>query len=76
MSGSLGKPTVRIKESFERRYYVNFFDNLFEAVAISSLLTKSEIKRIATLNKKREHAMDEEGKDKISTIVKDIFETI
>ena len=27
-------------------------------------------------NKKREHAMDEEGKDKISTIVKDIFETI
>ena len=76
MSGSLGKPTKRIKESFERRYYVNFFDNLFEAVAISSLLTKSEIKHIATLNKKREHAMDEEGKDKISTIVKDIFETI
>ena len=76
MSGSLGKPTKRIKESFERRYYVNFFDNLFEDVAISSLLTKSEIKRIATLNRKREHAMDEEGKDKTSTIVKDIFETI
>ena len=76
MSESLGKPTKRIKESFERRYYVNFFDNLFEDVAISSLLTKNEIKRIATLYKKRELAMDKEGKDKTSTIVKDIFETI
>ena len=30
MSGTLGKPTQRIKKSFEERYYVNFFDNLFE----------------------------------------------
>ena len=75
MSGSFGKPTKRIKESFEKRYYVNYFDNLFEDVAISSLLTKSEIMRIATLYKKREHAMNEEGRDKTSTIVKDIFET-
>ncbi len=70
MSGTLGKPTQRIKKSFEERYYVNFFDNLFEDVAISFLLTKSEIKRIATLNKKSEHAMDEEEKDKTSSIVK------
>ena len=39
---------------------------------------RREIDRIwANLdNKKREHAMDEEGKDKTSTIVKDIFEAI
>ena len=39
---------------------------------------RREIDRIwANLdNKKIEHAMDEEGRDKTSTIVKDIFETI
>ena len=42
MSGTLGKPTKRIKCSFESRYYVNFFDNLFEDLAITSLLTKRD----------------------------------
>ena len=58
MSGTLGKPTNRIKVSFESRYYVNFFDNLFNNVAKSSLLTKNKIGSIATCNKKRDHAID------------------
>ena len=76
MSGTLGKPTKRIKCSFESRYYVNFFDNLFEDVVISSLLTKREIERIATLNKKRVHAKDEEGNYETPSIIKEIIETI
>ena len=60
MSGTLGKPTNRIKVSFESRYYVNFFDNLFNNVAKSSLLTKNKIGSIATCNKKRDHAIDGE----------------
>ena len=73
MSGTFGKPTKRIKNSFEKRYFVNYFDNLFEDVAISSLFTKREIARIATLSKKREHSTNEEGKDKTSSIIKDII---
>lgn len=30
MSGTLSKPCKRIKESFERRYYVNFFSDLLD----------------------------------------------
>ncbi len=40
MSGSLGKPTRRIQSSFEKRYYVNFFDNLFEDVSVRWFLSK------------------------------------
>lgn len=34
MSGAFSKPTRRIQHSFEKRYYVNFFDNLFEDVSV------------------------------------------
>jgi len=40
MSGSLGKPTRRIQSSFEKRYYVNFFDNLFADVSVRWFLSK------------------------------------
>ena len=52
MSGSLGKPTKRIQISFEKRYYVNFFDNLFEDISVRLFLSKYGIKQIATLGKK------------------------
>lgn len=54
MSGTLGKPTKRIKSSFEKRYYVNFFDNLFEDVSVKFFLSKYGIEQIATLGKKSE----------------------
>ena len=52
MSGTLSKPTKRIQTSFEKRYYVNFFDNLFEDVTIRSFLSQYGINQIATLGKK------------------------
>lgn len=48
MSGAFSKPTRRIQHSFEKRYYVNFFDNLFEDVSVRLY----EIEQIATLSKK------------------------
>lgn len=54
MSGACGKPTKRIQDSFEKRYYINFFDNLFEDVAVRHLLSKSNLNQIATLGKKRD----------------------
>lgn len=54
MSGALGKPTKKIRDSFEKRYYINFFDNLFEDVAVRHLLSKSNLNQIATLGKKRD----------------------
>lgn len=54
MSGSFGKPTRRIQESFEKRYYVNFFDNLFEDVSVKWALSKYGINQIATLGEKGE----------------------
>lgn len=55
MSGTLGKSTKRIKESFERRYFVNFIDNLFEDASVCVFLTKSQLEKTATLGKKREN---------------------
>lgn len=52
MSGTLGKSTRRIQNSFENRYYVNFFDNLFEDVSVKLFLSKYGINQIATLYKK------------------------
>lgn len=54
MSGTFGKPTSRIRDSFEKRYYVNFFDNLFEDVSIRWVYSKSGIEQIATLRKRRD----------------------
>jgi len=56
MSGSFGRPTKRIQESFEKRYYVNFFDNLFEDVSVRLFLSKYGIDQIATLGKKSDRA--------------------
>ena len=56
MSGTFSKPTRRIKNSLEKRYYVNFFDNLFEDVSVRLLLSTYGIDQIATLGKKREIA--------------------
>ena len=48
MSGTFSKPTKRIQLSFEKRYYVNFFDNLFEDISVRL----RRIEQIATLSKK------------------------
>lgn len=53
MSGTLGVPTRRIQNSFERRYYVNFFDNLFDDDTIKKHLSIYGVEFIATLGKKR-----------------------
>lgn len=55
MSGTFGRPTKRIKYSFEKRYYVNFFDNMFEDNSIR-LMSKYGIELIATLSKKSDNA--------------------
>lgn len=56
MSGTLGVPTRSIQNSFERRYYVNFFDNLFDDDTIKKHLSKYGIEFIATLGKKSDKA--------------------
>lgn len=56
MSGTFGKPTKRIQHSFEKRYYVNFFDNLFEDISVKRFLSKYGIEQIATLGKKSDKA--------------------
>ena len=52
MSGALGKPTKRIQQSFEKRYYANFFDNLFEDISVRLFLSKYDIGQVATLGRK------------------------
>lgn len=52
MSGTFSKPTKRIQKSFEGRYYVNFFDNLFDGASKYFFFLKSEIDKIATLGTK------------------------
>lgn len=56
MSGTFGRPTRRIKCSFENRYYVNFLDNLFEDISVRLFLSKYGVEHIATLGKKRDDA--------------------
>ena len=56
MSGTFSKPTRRIQYSFEKRYYVNFFDNLFEDISVRLFLSKYGIEQIATLGKKCDKA--------------------
>jgi hypothetical protein len=51
MSGTIGKPTRKIKESLESRYYINFFDSLFDMSA-KAFLTKRQMGKIATLGRK------------------------
>lgn len=56
MSGTFGKPTKRIQHSFKKRYYINFFDNLFEDVSVRLFLSKYSVEQIATLGKKSDYA--------------------
>ena len=49
MSGTFSKQAERIRNSFERRYFVNFFDNLFDDVAISKLIAAPTVHNHATL---------------------------
>lgn len=73
MSGTFGKPTSRIKDSFESRYFVNFFDNLFEDVSVRLFLSKYGIDQIATLGKKCDKAPMMEKPGAMALEVKDII---
>lgn len=52
MSGTFNKPTKRIRESLEQRYYVNLFDNLFNSAGEASVVSRACIKENATLGRK------------------------
>ena len=54
ISGTFGKPTKRIQESLEKRYNVNFFDNLFDDSSVGAFSSKSKVNNMATLSKKSE----------------------
>lgn len=56
MSGTFSRPTIRIQHSFEKRYYVDFIDNLFEDVNVRLFLSKYRMDLIATLGKKSDKA--------------------
>ncbi len=73
MSGTFGKPTSRIKDSFECRYFVNFIDNLFEDVSVRLFLSKYGIDQIATLGKKCDKAPMMEKPSAMAQEVKDII---
>ena len=76
MSGTFGKPTRRIQNSFENRYYVNFFDNLFEDVSVRLFLSKYGMDMIATLGKKCDKAPLFEDSVGVPEELKDILDTI
>ncbi len=52
MSGTLSKPCKRIKNSFERRYYLNFFSDLFDN-PLTKVFSKIGMEWISTLDKKK-----------------------
>lgn len=54
ISGTFGKPTKMIQESLEKRYYVNFLDNLFDNSSVGAFSSKSKVNKMATLGKKSE----------------------
>ena len=76
MSGTFGKPTRRIQNSFEKRYYVNFFDNLFEDVSVRLFLSKYGMDMIATLGKKCDKAPLFEDSASVPEELKDILDKI
>lgn len=76
MSGTFGKPTGRIQNSFEKRYYVNFFDNLFEDIPVRLFLSKHGIDQIATLGRKCDKAPLYEDSAGVSEELKDILDSI
>lgn len=76
MSGTFGKPTRRIQDSFGKRYYVNFFDNLFEDVSLRLFLSKYGMDMIATLGKKCDKAPMIEWSGEMPEDLKAIMDTI
>lgn len=56
MSGSESKPCKTIRESLERRYFVNYFDNLFDNPLLGGA-SFLEIEKITTLCEKGEEKM-------------------
>lgn len=67
MSGTLSKTTRKIKDSMERRYYLNYIDNLFEDKSIKLFYSKAQMNEIATLGKKSEKA--DKAKNDYSPII-------
>ena len=65
MSGTFGKQTKKIKDSLEGRYFINFFDNLFENESVKQFFSKAQINKLATLGKKSE-------KDETSILAKSL----
>lgn len=66
MSGSESKPCKTIRESLKRRYFVNYFDNLFDNPLLGDA-SFLEIEKITTLCEKGEEKMidkDETGQAK------------
>lgn len=57
MSGTFAKPTGIIRESLEQRYYVNYFDNLFDVTA-KAFFTKKQMAVVATLGRKSKREVD------------------
>lgn len=57
MSGTFSKPTKRIRESLEQRYYVNLFDNLFDSAGESCVVSKTRIGENATLGRKSKRGL-------------------
>lgn len=64
MSGSESKPCKTIRESLERRYFVNYFDNLFDNQLLDDA-SFMDIEKITTLCEKGEEKMiDKEDTNK------------
>lgn len=73
ISGTFGKPTKRIKNSYESRYYVNYLDNLFDDASVRLFFSKSQMNKLATLGKKGE---PEPEYEKINTIPQDLADIL
>ncbi len=76
ISGTFAKPTKRIKNSYESRYYVNYLDNLFDDASVRLFFSKSQLNKLATLGKKGEPEPEYEKIDKIPHGLADIFDSI
>ena len=76
ISGTFGKPTKRIQESLEKRYYVNFLDNLFDDSSVGAFSSKSKVNKMATLSKKSEWEPMYENTYSIPEEFADVKETI
>lgn len=76
ISGTFGKPTKRIKDSFENRYYINYLDNLFDDASVRLFFSKSQLNKLATLGKKSEQECDYKKTDEMTEELKQILNEI